>query len=313
MFKAPKRGIYRIVLNQSFFVATVFVTAMLIVLSPLSAADSNVQSSLPKIETLPVSNWNVETKPGDQVTLSAEGGSMTIAYNVVIPEQKSVQGVTFADTSFRILLKSPVPLSADSGRVTYEARGMRCDDLIFREGIPAAMLCPLIQDESGEIFCYQPVDYPHFKSGSFSWGKRMTRYFYTTEAGGGASQTYEAKGGNANSWPDGKLSFLGFEVKVRKKPGKNEGVLNLGEIAAGGVTIPYETPWAYADAFVQKSGEYTLGVAVRNQFQGVPVAEYGGKISYDIGRLDSTKQKIKFPLGPNDTYWIDWQIRDSTG
>ncbi len=313
MLKSAKLGIPLVPIRLPITTAIAFTSALVILSSTIFAADSNVQSSLPKIETLPASNWNVETKPGDQVKLSAEEGGMTIAYNVVIPEQKSVQGVTFADTSFRILLKSPVPLPADVGRITYEARGMRCDDLIFREGIPAAMLCPLIQDESGEIFCYQPVDYPHFKSGSFLWGKRMTRYFYTTEAGGGASQTYEAKGGNANSWPDGKLSFLGFEVKVRKKPGKNEGTLNLGEIATGGVTIPYETPWAYADAFMQKTGEYKLGVAVRNQFQGVPVAEYVGKISYDSARLDSTKQKIKFPLGPNDTYWIDWQIRDAGG
>lgn len=270
-------------------------------------------SALTPIETLPAAKWKVEAAEGDKVVLAEKDGCLGIDYTVVVPEPKSKQGATFADTSFRILLKSPIPLSANAGRITYEARGMRCDDLVFREGTETAMLYPLIQDESGEIFCYMPVDYPHFKAGTFAWGKRMTRYLYASEAGGAATQTYEAKGGNANSWPDGKLSFLGFEVKVRKKPGKSEGALELGEVAEGGMTLPYETPWAYADAFTQKSGDYTLGVAVRNQFQGMPVAEYSTKINYDSGKPGSTKQKIQFPLGPNDNYWIDWQVRDADG
>ncbi len=289
------------------------VCAVLLQAVPMSVSGAAAVAAGDVISLMPAEQWRVEQQPGDQVALSAEDGCLTIAYTVVIPEPKSVQGAMVADARFRILLKDPVPLATNAARITYEARGMRCDDLVAREGIPAAMFYALIQDASGEIFSYQPVDYPHFKAGSFAWGKRMTRYFYTTEAGGAATQTYEAQGGNANSWPDGNLAFLGFEVRVRKKPGKSEGTLNLGEIAADGVTLPYETPWAYADAFVQKSGEYVMGVAVRNQFQGLPVAEYARKIAYDSGRLNSTKQKIEFPLGPNDTYWIDWQVRDAGG
>lgn len=265
------------------------------------------------LATLPADRWSIAAEPGDDVQLTAQGKVLKVSYRVTVAPPRDRQGTSIAEGSFRLYLKEATPLRREVGRLIYEVRGIRCDDLVYREGIKTAIVAPLLRDASGEVFRYFPVDYPHLKAGTFNWGKRMTRYLYAGEAGGGATQTYEAKGGDANSWPDGELAFIGFEVTVRQSPGPHAGELWLGEIVAAPMALPGETPWAYADAFVSRSGEYTLGVSASNEFQGLPVVEYTRPIRYDSEQPDSGRQRVELPLGPDDTYWLDWQVRDAAG
>jgi hypothetical protein len=69
-------------------------------------------------------------------------------------------------------------------------------------------------------------------------------------------------------------------------------------------------PFFYADNVFEKAGNYTVASTVRNAFQATPIRETITEIHFDPNDQHSRKQRIAIELGPDDNYWIDYQIRD---
>ncbi|HEY3418769.1 MAG TPA: beta-galactosidase, partial [Armatimonadota bacterium] len=154
----------------------------------------------------------------------------------------------------------------------------------------------------------------HLQAGSSHWSTWMTRYCYTTEAGGAAPPIYEAEGGDGNAWPDGPLSFIGFEVRVRLEAfGERQGEIYLGSITPGGMKVAYADPFVYADSLLSERGVYRVAVRVTNEFQGASIRESVSTLTFDPEQLQSRHQRITFPLGPDGNYWIAYQITNATG
>ena len=172
----------------------------------------------------------------------------------------------------------------------------------------------MVVDANGEYLIYTPKKFPHLRNGGTGWGMWMSSDFFVGEAGGATQDVFEAEGGDRNSWPDGQLAFAGFQVSVRRPEfGRRQGVVYLGEIAIGGVRLPARHPFAYADGFLKDKGTHRLAAAIRNDFQAVPIREIDRQINFDPEDFASRKQRIEFPLGPVDNYWIDYQITDAAG
>jgi hypothetical protein len=77
--------------------------------------------------------------------------------------------------------------------------------------------------------------------------------------------------------------------------------------------LPYENPYAYADSFLSAPGAYRFAVRITRAFQGKPLREFAQTISYNPSDLQSRKQRLAFPLGPDDDYWITYQITGPDG
>jgi hypothetical protein len=264
-----------------------------------------------KVENLSKSNSNVITRPGDQATLSEIDGITKIDYDIYVNETHQVGHQTFNQVSFQILLKQPISLRDDQRRIIYEALGF---DDHSKKMNKRVLIAPIIVDESGEQLIYTSKSFPHLKHGSHRWSKLMSSDFFVGEAGGATQDVFEAQGGDGNAWPNGNLSFAGFQINVRKSEfGRRKGVLYFGDVSIGGVKLPIQNPYAYADGFFKKEGTYRLAAEIRNNFQATPIRELDVKIHYDPDNMVSRKQRIEFPLGRVDNYWINYQITDALG
>lgn len=263
------------------------------------------------VPVLPVSQWTVHENPGDNVKLKVQDGVLAVDFDINVNKTHQIGHKTLNQVPCRLLLKTPIPLDDKHRRIIFEASGL---DEYNPDSNKQLLICPVIIDENGEYLIYKPNKYPHLKTGGTGWSKWMSTDFFAGEAGGATQDVFEAEGGDQNSWPDGKLAFAGFQVNVRKPEfGRQKGTVYLGEIEIAGVKIPSEDPYGYADSFFKKDGGYKLAFAVRNEFQGIPINEGSQTISYDPGSVKSRKQKLIFPLGPNDNYWINYQITDTGG
>lgn len=288
-----------------------------------------------EIPTLPASRWTVQAQPGDRVVVEEREGCLGVSFEVDVQGSRQVGNQTRREGSFRVLLAQPLALEPDEGRILFEALGM------LRGGYPQllgaeAMFWPLVQDEQGERLFYLPGEHPYLQpgplrtenalpgvlspgpakrgKGTLNWGRYTTPYFYASEAGGAAQNIFDVEGGDGNAWPDGKLTFLGFEVRVGAlEPGRQQGTLYLGQMQTAGVRLPYEDPYAYADSFLQAPGTYRFAVRLTNAFQGKPLREFAQAINYNPTDLQSRKQRLAFPLGPDDNYWITYQITGPDG
>ncbi len=259
------------------------------------------------LPVLPAGQWKLEVSPGDQATLVEKEGCLGVKFEVNVKDRFLSGHITHIQAVVRLLLAEPVELGPQESRVLFEAAGMATGNLSVRA-------YPIIRDASGEQLIYEPWAYPHLKCGTAKWGKWTSRYIYSSEAGGATQEVYEAEGGDRNARPDGKCAFAGFMIRVRaSKPLVHKGEMFFGGIELGGMKVPYAAPFLYADSVLPKGGQYRLAARVTNEFQGRPLREFTRALSFEPNDLTSARQKIEFPLGPDDNYWIDYQVTDANG
>ncbi len=270
---------------------------------PVFASDSSV------VPVLPTAQWTVQSAPGDKVELSDKDGCLGISFTVAI--KKLDKGwMSRNQGKFRILLKNPVALADDRERVIFDVSGMEME----REGRYKLAMLPIIRDETGELLVYQPYAYPHLKTGSRNWSRWMSRTFYTCEAGGATQNVLEPEGGDGNGFPNGTLSFVGFEVRALSEEKTRQGVLYLGSIKIDGMILPpAETPFIFADSLLKDAGEYRLAFQVSDRFQGLPIRDWSAQMKFDPANQNSRRQRIEIPLGPDGDYWIRYQATDAAG
>lgn len=280
---------------------------LLIGLTQLFLQGASAATAVPAV---PVDIWNVQTKPGDALTLADQEGVLRMDYDVDVKDTYQLGHLTFKQATCRLLLKTPVALEKNQTRIVFEAKGMKK----LRDRMAFLQLLPLLRDEKGETLLYEPFPYPHLKDGTENWGKWTTRYFYGAEAGGATQNIFQAEGGDGNGWPDGKLTFLGFELQIRPdKLQREKGTLYLNDISFGDMKIPYEDPYIYADAFFKAKGNYRFAAQMSNEFQAVPFSEFEKTVGFDPASAKSQLQRLYFPLGPDGNYWIRYQITDESG
>ncbi len=262
-----------------------------------------------------------EAKNGT-VELSDQNGLLAIRYDV-LPTIPSLHGNrTRFINEVDIILQKPLPLSADTERILFEAKGLILDGKDVKN---AVLLHPMVRDANGEIFYFVPGKGTNLNPSDTGWGVFSTAGFFAGEAGAAAQDIYTTGGTPDNSRPDGKLELLGFRLKVThaasaaeagsgKHPDTSvKGVLHLGEIEEKPFRLPFAYPFAYADAFLKKKGAYTFAAHITDEFQGSPVREFRKPIAFDPNDPASAKQKLEFPLGPDGYYWIDYQVTAEDG
>lgn len=269
-------------------------------------------ADMPAVAVLPVSNWRVEAGKADRVALSEQGGCLVIDYDVDVADWHQVGHQSLKQKTVRLLLASPVALPADARRVVFEAWGHQVGNWQTQDR--CVQFRPLLQDAGGEWLSYTAVRSPHLKNGAETWARWMSSDFYAGEAGGATQDVFEAEGGDANAWPDGRLRLAGFEITVRRPEfGRRAGRLALGEVRITGARFPYEPPFAYADSLLPKTGEYRVASTVAAAFQGPPCRESAETVVFDKDDLASGRRRIVFPLGPDGPYWISYQVTDAAG
>lgn len=265
------------------------------------------------IQPCPQDQWNLVSKTGDSVKLSAQGDVLTIKYDVNVQDSHRVGHQLFKQGMFRLLLKEPMALRDDEARVLFESAGQ--DE--------TTVLCPMIRDEGGEIFIYEPrasdaLEATKSKSDKnakkMKWASWYSNQFQVTEAGGATQNIYEAEG-SGNAFPDGKLTFLGFEAKVymnqsRKDAGKRQGVLILGKIGTAGVLVPQGDPFFFADSLMTAKGRYRIAMEIRDRFQGPTFHESFTEMDFNPDDPQSCRQKIVFPVGAVKNSWIGCRVND---
>jgi hypothetical protein len=262
------------------------------------------------VPVTPTAQWQVQTNAGDTLALADREGVLRLDYDVDVKATYQLGHLTFNQATCRLLLAQPVPLGTEQRRILFEAKGMKK----IRDRMALLQLLPLVRDASGEILSYEPYPCDHLKEGTELWGRWTTRYFYGAEAGGATQNIFQAEGGDGNAWPDGALTFLGFELQIRPdKFQRVQGTLYLNSIDFGGLRIPYAHPYAYADALLKTKGTYRLAAQIANAFQALPCAEFAQPISYDPASPRSQVQRVRFPLGPDGNYWLRYQLTDETG
>ncbi len=281
-----------------------------------SLAALAVGASALEIPALPLENWQVKPVSEAQVELKNNGSALVLDYQTTPQQMTRNAQISYRVSRIDLLLKNPVKLTEETERIFYEASGL------VLKGSLQVLLEAILRDAEGELLYYQPTDYPHLRSGSSKWGCWITSNFYAGEAGGASQDTYYTDG-SGNNRPDGQLEFLGFRVTVRQElragmesstaPQPRKGTVMIGEIRTAGRKLAYQDPFLYADNIFKKAGNYCLTAQIRNEFQGTPVREFKQDIQFDPAKADSAKQKLIFPLGPDDHYWIEYKINDHSG
>ncbi|HEY3332542.1 MAG TPA: beta-galactosidase [Capsulimonadaceae bacterium] len=257
--------------------------------------------------------WKVDAEAGDIVNLTAVDGCVRVDYDLDVKGTRQLGNNTYKQKTARLLLKNPIALSSDTGRIIFESLGMQSKSWHFRGN--QVRLLPIVKDASGESLMYAPVKYPHLNGNvDDGWERWMTPYFYCGEAGAATQDVYEAEGGDRNAWPDGALTLAGFILEVNKLEfGRAKGDVEFTALQTSGVTLPYEAPYAYADSLVKSKGDYRIAMEVANNFQAIPVREQSLKISFDPASLQSKRQRVTIPLGPDDNYWVRYQVTSTDG
>jgi len=281
--------------------------AAFLLASPLTvfAADSGQQA----IPVVPISVWKVVTKEGDRVTLSEKAGILQVDFDVKINQERRVGHVTSREGAFTLELAQPVDLTADQVRIYFESF----------VSIPSVSVRPLILDEKGERISYEPLESYTFATlkKKPAWQRFRSHIFQMTEAGGAAQNIYDAEGGDINAWPDGKLRFLGFQVRVNPDVAKKDEPSRSGQIFIADVTTGAaqldEKAFAFADALVTDKGTYRAAFAIKAAFQGQPITEEVKEFTFDPTDAASARQKIMLPIGSLQNAWATYRISDADG
>lgn len=274
----------------------------------LTGAASGQEKDLP---VTPTSLWIVSASPGDTVELSQASGVLKARYSVTVNTTRQVGHQTLRDASFTLLLAEPVTLTPEQVRVYFEARS----------DAPAKTIAirPLIQDENGELLSYEPLPVKPFigKDAAGGWKAYRTHSFLTTEAGGATQNVYDAEGGDHNAWPDGRLTFKGFLVRVGLDPAAPQQTARSGEIelaglALGGLPVR-EQPFAYAESLLREKGEHRIAFEVKAAYQGQPIREVAQAIDFDPADPAKRREKISLPLEKLHNSWVNYQITGPDG
>ncbi len=261
-------------------------------------------------EALPAADWVVEAPAGGEAKISENDGVLQVDYRLPISEPFQSGHIAYRQGLLRLLRKEPLKLGRDIRRIAFEACGLESR----RRGAEKTLLLPLIRDEQGEILAYSAHPQALLKSGAGKWSSWKTSDFYGLEAGGASSDVCAPLTPGGNAWPDGELTFLGFALTERAdKSGERAGQVQLGAWAAQELAAPAEEPYVYADAFFEKAGTYRLGIQIFRQFQGPPYREIARTVTFDPTRPASARQKLSFPLGPDDNYWIRYAVATADG
>lgn len=285
---------------------TIFsLVAFLTVFCCTAFAGEEIKYQLPKAD-----QWAVKTNPGDQAELVENDGVLELKFKVKTDESFQAGHLSYQQAVIQLYLKNPIKLAENQKRVLFEAKGIHTST---KSGT-VVLLMPVIQDENGEKIIYMPQQQDHLKSGTANWSGWKTHSFYSTEAGGASSGSFTTRGGDNNSWPDGKLTFLGFELAVRDgKQIEYSGIVELGGFALAGDKMPYRNPYFFADAFLKDPGDYKAAIQVLKGFQATPCKELIKTLSFDPRKPSLARQKIFLELGSDDNYWISYQITDNSG
>ncbi len=148
--------------------------------------------------------------------------------------------------------------------------------------------------------------------------------FYSSEAGGATQNIFDAEGGDGDSWPTGKLRFLGFEGRMMRGLDANadiaaaakerrKGVFNLARVEVGGARVPDAEPSVFADVLLEKKGKARIAVQIRSEFQAIPYIEKSMELDYDPADPVSRHQGIRFDIGPVKNSWITCGVTEADG
>jgi hypothetical protein len=265
-----------------------------------------------------VHDWNVPVLTGERVALKQVATDMIAIEYDLVPDIASRTGNRMRMVKdVDLLFKKPIDLKSGTERVFFDALGMMREHA--HTSVVIIELHPIVRDADGERFYFLPKDRKAFKHGKTGWNAFMTAGFHSGEAGAASHGTCHVGGKVRNSFPDGKLELLGFRLHVaRSGSGKEhtaplKGKLYLASLAVAPLQIPFSEPFAYAGAFLKDKGTYTFAAQIKTQFQGVPVREFQKTIVYNPDDPIASRQKISLDLGPDDIYWITYQIVDERG
>lgn len=273
-------------------------------------------------EPLPVdvsspSLWSVEGASADAVKLSERKGILGITFDADVQKSRRIQHNTVFEEGILLKLKEPVVIPSGQERLFFEARGQD-GSAESRKG--TVFLRPVLEDERGERFSYEPYRVPALKDGGpQDWTQWTTRPFLTSEAGGASPNIYVVSGEDSNGWPDGRLKLIGFELRLRvntagSESGRKSGEIFLGDVALAPTRIVEEAPSAFADAFLKDKGSYQAAFEVRSSFQAAPITEVVTSLDFDPADENSRRQKIAVP--PAETMgnsWLRYQIANDKG
>jgi len=290
---------------------------LLILPSFLGSLEAKEAPNFKKIESAtPATRWEVKASPQDKVQLEDKQGNLIIDFDVEVNRLHQVGHETYPTGGFDLLLKEPLPLPQGTDRIEFEAIGNEWKSWNMRTN--QVRLRPLIRDAEGEVLVYNgfPDERFHFakthpatKNDSVRWRRWVTRQFQTSEAGAATQDIFETRSENGNNFPDGELTFLGFEAEVRAPAkGRKAGRFVLGSFGILGGAAEAEDPWFYADAVCAEKGNYELGYEVSNSFQGLPIHSEKYEFAYDPEDIASRKKHLEFKLGPTDNYWISYRL-----
>ncbi|WP_269522712.1 beta-galactosidase [Coraliomargarita parva] len=286
------------------------------ILLSLIASFSLTSSLLGRYESrslngLTAKDWKIEAREGDAVNLqSSDSKLLAVDFDVVVDRSLMVGHVRRIEGDFKLLLKEPITLKAEDRRVVFEARMKGAKDKTYQ-------IRPLIEDANGELISYMSVPVRNFQESKDGWAFMKTHVFDMSEAGGATDNIFRVEGGDLNAWPDGELTFRGFQVVVfadrtKRVEGENAGTLLIGDIAFGGNRAPDE-PFAFADSILEDAGSYEIGFEIRAAYQGAPVKELVKTIAYDPEDEQSRLQRILLPIGDLHNSWVRYQVRDEAG
>ncbi|MBC2602694.1 beta-galactosidase [Puniceicoccus vermicola] len=268
-------------------------------------------SELKAFDVLNVDDWKVEIREGDTVRLlSSEDDLLAVDFDVAVDRSQMVGHVRRKEGGFRLLLKEPIALAPEDQRVVFEVRmkGVKEDTYQVR---------PLLEDENGETISYRAVPIRSFQESHDGWKWMKTHVFDLTEAGGATDNIFRVEGGDLNAWPDGNLTFRGFQVVLfanrgKRAEGESSGTIYLGNIELGGKQVP-DSPFAFADSLLEEKGKYEISFEIRSAFQGAPVEEMVETLDFDPDNEASRRQRIELPIGDLHNSWVRYQVRDEEG
>lgn len=276
-----------------------------------------VTASLATAQTVPLDQPSLWEKPPQGVSLSQDGNFLKIAYDIDISEPRRIKHLTVYEADAFLQLRTPVLVPADAMRIVFAARGQ---DGSAESRSGTVFLRPVLEDEHGERFSYEPFPIESLKSGDpKSWALWTTRPFLNSEAGGAAPNIYVASGGDGNSWPDGKLRLVGFEMRLRvmgsgREPGRKKGSLILGDVKFAPLQMQDEKPEAFVDAFLSDKGKYHAVFELSPAFQSPPIAVKTYDIDFDPADEASRSRKLSVPEADQlANSWVRYRFTDEKG
>lgn len=286
----------------------------LLALLPLVAALVHAAEPGRRVEipTFPAAGWEVSAAATDKISLSETQGVLKVEYDVTVDKHRLVGHKTHTEASFALLLKKSVALSSDDARILFDARAVGEKGQVFE-------IRPMIEDEQGERLTYVPRQTPQLikDKREFLWQSWSTAAFVANEAGGASQGIYESEALDGNAWPDGKLKFLGFQVRVyqdrtKNKTGARKGGFVIANVSTGALHVKEEA-FVFADSLFETAGKWTVAYELRSAFQDKPRREESRVVEFDPADEQSRRQRLTLDAGPYPSAWLRYRVTDAAG